>query len=89
MCKKPAERAGVTESLNRDLARISDWCSSYGMLLNPSKIISILFPRSRTPYPPFSDLSVNDCAVERVDEVLILEFGLTLSPPLSMICERL
>ena len=69
---KPADRARVTESLNRDLVRIGDWCSTYGMLLNPSKTKSIHFLRSRTPYPPFLDLRMNDCVVELMDEVLIL-----------------
>ena len=50
---RPADRAGVTESLNRDLVRIGDWRSTYRMLLNHSKIKSILFSRSRTSYPPF------------------------------------
>ena len=43
----PAERVAVTESLNRDLNRVSVWCDLHGMKLN-ARIVS----RSRTVHPP-------------------------------------
>ena len=33
----PSNRSSVATSLNDDLAVISDWCSRWGMLVNPSK----------------------------------------------------
>ena len=35
----PRDRSSVAASLNDDLAVISDWCSRWGMLVNPSKTI--------------------------------------------------
>ena len=43
-----AERHLVSESLNRDLAKISAWCSLWGMKLNPSKTQSMIVSISRT-----------------------------------------
>ena len=36
--RKPADRPAVAASLNRDLARILDWCNRWCMLLNPNKL---------------------------------------------------
>ena len=33
----PSERTNVTNSLNRDLAKIQSWSSTWGMKLNPRK----------------------------------------------------
>ena len=49
----PSERANVANSLNRDLAKILSWCSTWEMKLNPHKTQSITISRSRTPYPPY------------------------------------
>ena len=35
--RKPADRPAVVASLNRNLARIQEWCNHRCMLLNPSK----------------------------------------------------
>ena len=35
----PDERQLVAESMNRDLAKIRDWCSLWGMKLNPNKML--------------------------------------------------
>ena len=35
--KRSSSRLSVAESLNRDLARISDWCKQWMMNLNPNK----------------------------------------------------
>ena len=32
----PDQRHLVSESLNRDLAKISDWCKLWGMKMNPN-----------------------------------------------------
>ena len=35
--RKPADRPAVATSLNRDLARIHEWCNHGCMILNPNK----------------------------------------------------
>ena len=64
----PRDRSSVAASLNDDLAVISDWCSRWGMLVNPSKTRGMLISRSRTVVPLFPDLVV----VEMVSELKIL-----------------
>ena len=54
-----AGRHLVSESLNRDLAKISAWCSLWGMKLNPSKTQSMIVSRSRTVNPPHPDLFID------------------------------
>ena len=49
-------RSDVTESLNRDLSKISTWCNLWGMGLNPNKTQSLIVSRSRTVFPPHPDL---------------------------------
>ena len=44
----PRDRSSVAASLNDDLAVISDWCSRWGMLVNPSKTRGMIISRSRT-----------------------------------------
>ena len=36
--RKPADRPAVAASLNRDMARIQEWCNHWCMILNPYKI---------------------------------------------------
>ena len=43
----PNKRSDATESLNRDLSRISTWCNLWGMRLNPNKTQSMIVSRSR------------------------------------------
>ena len=45
----PRDRSSVAASLNDDLAVISDWCSRWGMLVNPSKTRGMLISRSCSP----------------------------------------
>ena len=47
----PSERTNVANSLNRDLAKILLWCSTWGMKLNPHITHSITISRFRAPYP--------------------------------------
>ena len=56
----PDQRLLVAESLNRDLAKIYDWCSLWGMKLNPNKTQSMIVSRSRTVYPIHPDLFINN-----------------------------
>ena len=45
------ERIAVTESLSRDLIRVSMWCDLWGMKLNESKTKTMIVSRSRTIIP--------------------------------------
>ena len=56
--KCPADRATVSDSLNRDLVTIESWCNTWGMKLNPSKTSTIIVSRSRTLHPPHPPLQL-------------------------------
>ena len=45
---EPGSRVQTVLSLNRDLARIGDWCKRWGRLVNPMKTKTLLISRSRT-----------------------------------------
>ena len=64
----PRNRSSVTASLNDDLAVISDWCSRWGMLVNPSKTRGMLISRSRTVDPLFPDLVIDGSVVQMVSD---------------------
>ena len=68
----PAERQLVSESLNRDLARINEWCKLWGMKLNPNKTQSMIVSRSRTLIPNHPDLSIEDIILPTCDSFKIL-----------------
>ena len=70
--RHPRDRSSVAASLNDDLAVISDWCSRWGMLVNPSKTRGMLISRSRTVEPLFHDLVIDGSVVEMVSELKIL-----------------
>ena len=75
----PRDRSSVAASLNDDLAVISDWCSRWGMLFNPSKTRGMLI--SRTVEPLFPDLLIDGSVVEMVSELKIL--GVIIDSKLS------
>ena len=56
----PDARVGVCNSLNRDLAKISSWCKTWGMKMNPTKTQSMIVGRSRTAHPPHPDLLIDN-----------------------------
>ena len=68
----PNMRSDVTESLNRDLSKISTWCNLWSMRLNPNKIQSVIVSRSRTAYPPHSDLLVGSTSLNSYEFFKIL-----------------
>ena len=47
----PGERVAVSESMNRDLNRVSVWCNLWRMKLNASKTKSMIVSRSSTVHP--------------------------------------
>ena len=42
----PGERVAVSESMNRDLNRVSVWCNLWGMKLNARKTKTMIVSRS-------------------------------------------
>ena len=61
--RKPADRPAVAASLNRDLARIQEWCNRWCMMLNPHKIKALVISRSRTVNPPGGDLVLSGVSI--------------------------
>ena len=68
----PRNRSSVAASLNDDLAVINDWCSRWGMLVNPSKTRGMLISHSQTVEPLFPDLVIDGSVMEMVSELKIL-----------------
>lgn len=68
----PDRRLVVSESLNRDLAKINDWCSLWGMKLNANKTQSMIVSRSRTLYPYHPDLHINNVILTTCQSFKIL-----------------
>ena len=58
--------------LNCDLARIGDWCTQWGMLVNPVKTNALLILRTGTLAPIFPNLMLDAILVERVIEMMVL-----------------
>ena len=56
--RRPSDRPTVAASVNRDLARIHEWCGHWCMLLNQKKSKGLVVSRSRTVYPPHGDLGL-------------------------------
>ena len=65
-------KSDVTESLNRDLSKISTWCNLWGMRLNPNKTQSMIVSRSRTVFPPLPDLLVGSISLNSCEFCKIL-----------------
>ena len=68
----PNMRSDVTESRNRDLSKVSAWCSLWGMRLNPNKTQSMIVSRFRTIFPPHPDLLVGSTSLNSCDSFKIL-----------------
>ena len=69
-CRTPHSRDRAL--LNDDLTVISDWCSRWGMLINPSKTRGMLISRSPTVGTLFPDLVIDSFVVDMVSELKIL-----------------
>ena len=79
--KRPSSRLSVAESLNRDLARISDWCKQWMMKLNPNKTKTLIVSRSRTLTPAHSDLVLEGETLDVSNSLVIL--GVTLDSKMT------
>ena len=63
---KPSNKVSAVLSVNRDLARIDDWCKRWEMLVNHINIKALVNSRSRTLAPVFPNLLLDSIVVERV-----------------------
>jgi len=77
----PVDRASVSQSLERDLVRVSDWCSLWCMKLNTDKTKTMLVSRSRTVNPPAPALYLDGVELKNVKSLVIL--GVTFDSKLT------
>ena len=61
---KPGSKVPALSYLNRDLARIGNWCKRWGMLVNPMKTKALVISRSRTLLPIFPNLVLDGTVAE-------------------------
>ena len=78
---EPSSRVQTALSLNRDLARIDDWCKRRGNLVNPLKTKALVISRPRRLAPIFPNWLLYGTVVERVTELKVL--GVVLDAKLS------
>ena len=79
--RRPADRPAVACSLNRDLARIQEWCNHWCMILNRNKIKALVVSRSRTVNTPHGDLDLSGISIwanQNVD-ILVVKFDSRLT----------
>ena len=50
--QSPGERVAVSESMNRNLKRVSVWCNLWGMKLNASKTKTMIISSSSSSVNP-------------------------------------
>ena len=60
----PGQRVAVSESMNRDLNRLSLWYSLWGMKLNASKTKTMIVSRSRSVHPQLSPLTLDETVLK-------------------------
>ena len=68
----PGERAAVSESMNRDLNRVSVWCNLWGMKLIASKTMTMIVSRSRTVHPQLTPLTLDGTVLKESTDLVIL-----------------
>ena len=68
----PGERVAVSESMNRDLNRVSVWCNLWGMKLNASKTKTMIVSSSRTVHPLLTPLTLDGTLLKESADLVIL-----------------
>ena len=68
----PGERVAISESMNRDLNRVSVWCDLWGMKLNASKTKTMIVSRSPTVLPLLTPLTVDRTLLKESADLVIL-----------------
>ena len=77
----PGESVAVSESMNRDINRVSVWYSLQGMKLNASKTKTIIVSRSRTIHPLLNPLTQDGTVLKESSDLAIL--GLTFDAKMT------
>ena len=72
----PDMRSVISDSLNRDLAKISELCKLWGMIVNLNKTQSMIVSRSKTLQPQHPDHIIDNVLLPISDSFEIL--GVTL-----------
>ena len=70
--RKPADRPAVAASINRDLAKIQEWCNYWCIIMNPNKTKALVVSRSRTVHPPHGDLVLSVVSISASPNLDIL-----------------
>ena len=68
----PGVRVTVSESLSRDLVKVSEWCDLWGMKLNASKTKTMIVSRSCTKHPQSPALTIGRTELKESDDLVIL-----------------
>ena len=68
----PGERVSVSESMNRDLNRVSVWRNLWGMKLNVNKTKTMIVSRSRTVHPQLTPLNLDITVLGESTDLVIL-----------------
>ena len=68
----PGERIAVSESMNRDLNRVSVWCNLWGMKLNASKTKTMIVSRSSSVHPQLTRLTQDGTVLGECADLVIL-----------------
>ena len=67
----PDMRSVISVSLNRDLAKICEYCRLWGMKRNPNKTQCMVISRSRTLQPQHPDLFIDNVPLTTSDSIKI------------------
>ena len=68
----PGERVAVSESINRNLNRVSGWCNLWGTKQNASKTKTMIVSRSRTVHPQLTPLTLDGTVLKESSDLVIL-----------------
>ena len=68
----PGERVAVSDSMNRDLNRVSLWCYLSEMKLNASKTKTMIVSRSRTVHLQLTTLTLDGTVLKESADLVIL-----------------
>ena len=68
----PGERVAVSESMNRDLNRVSMWCNLWGMKQNASNTKTMIVSSSCTVHPLLTPLTLDRTVLKGSADLVIL-----------------
>ena len=80
--QSPGERVSLSESINRDLNRVSVWCNRWGMKVNMRKTKTMIVSRSHTVYPQLTKFTLDE-TVRKVSADLVI-FGVTFDAKMTL-----